>query len=807
MYAEVLPDTATDKRVEWSVTDMENQETKLAEITSSGKLTPFKNGKVKVVAKAVDGSHIQGEKVITLENQDKENLAYQKPGFASHAEGANPLQDAFDGKIDTRWASGQQSDDQWITVDLGDVYQVNKVVLYWESYALEYKIQGSMDNKTFYDLYVEKSGQGNIEEKTFDAKPARYVKMQCVKSSSQYGSSLWEFQVYGDHYEKTYVDKINISTESGQNTITVKNKPLQLIANIQPVDATITTVEWAVYNQDESVTDLATITKDGKLVPKQNGIVKVVAQATDGSGIKTEIMITITGQDAKNIAFQKTATATSQTDSNDANKVTDGKTNTRWAAQNNDNESITIDLEQPCYQVSILWENAYAKGYKIQGSLDDHNYFDIHYETNGQGSLENIYFDTTLVKYVKMQGIKRAIGYGYSIYEFEIYGKALKEDLEVFYNAIVNTDASLYTPNNYHAFQDILKQADIILKKEDASETDVTSILKKLHEVYEALIYRAQTDLLKIELDKAQTIKSEQYTPSSFKNLQMAFEQATKVYRDQNATQLQVDEVCQQLKEAISRLITRGDKQKLGNLLKEVNQLNQSLYTEESLKGLMTAKNNAQNIFNNQDATEQQIQNIYQELKSAYDNLIQKPSIDVKPNEVIISSVDQSVHISGALPKNIQLESFILNQKEMMKVFKELQNKNPEFFKRATLEKVYDLHLFLKGEKYNLDETVKVAIQLDDNLRHKNLEVIYIDESGHIHKLDSVKEGQYINFETTHFSQYAIVSYNQIDSQTVIQEQVNTSDQTQFITYSGLSLISIIGIYILLKNTKKKYNQ
>lgn len=625
--------------------------------------------------------------------------------------------------------------------------------------------------------------------------------------SSQYGSSLWEFQVYGDHYEKTYVDKINISTESGQNTITVKNKPLQLIANIQPVDATITTVEWAVYNQDESVTDLATITKDGKLVPKQNGIVKVVAQATDGSGIKTEIMITITGQDAKNIAFQKTATATSQTDSNDANKVTDGKTNTRWAAQNNDNESITIDLEQPCYQVSILWENAYAKGYKIQGSLDDHNYFDIHYETNGQGSLENIYFDTTLVKYVKMQGIKRAIGYGYSIYEFEIYGKALKEDLEVFYNAIVNTDASLYTPNNYHAFQDILKQADIILKKEDASETDVTSILKKLHEVYEALIYRAQTDLLKIELDKAQTIKSEQYTPSSFKNLQMAFEQATKVYRDQNATQLQVDEVCQQLKEAISRLITRGDKQKLGNLLKEVNQLNQSLYTEESLKGLMTAKNNAQNIFNNQDATEQQIQNIYQELKSAYDNLIQKPSIDVKPNEVIISSVDQSVHISGALPKNIQLESFILNQKEMMKVFKELQNKNPEFFKRATLEKVYDLHLFLKGEKYNLDETVKVAIQIDDNLRHKNLEVIYIDESGHIHKLDSVKEGQYINFETTHFSQYAIVSYNQIDSQTVIQEQVNTSDQTQFITYSGLSLISIIGIYILLKNTKKKYNQ
>ena len=43
--------------------------------------------------------------------------------------------------------------------------------------------------------------------------------------------------------------------------------------------------------------------------------------------------------------------------------------------------------------------------------------------TNGKGGEETITFDATKARYVRMQGVERALPYGYSIYEFEVYGR------------------------------------------------------------------------------------------------------------------------------------------------------------------------------------------------------------------------------------------------------------------------------------------------------------------------------------------------------------------------------------------------
>ena len=52
---------------------------------------------------------------------------------------------AVDGSTTVRWASAR-SDNQWIQVDLGNVYSVTRVVLNWETtYGKEYKIQASLD--------------------------------------------------------------------------------------------------------------------------------------------------------------------------------------------------------------------------------------------------------------------------------------------------------------------------------------------------------------------------------------------------------------------------------------------------------------------------------------------------------------------------------------------------------------------------------------------------------------------------------------------------------------------------------------
>lgn len=644
LFATVQPENATDKRVEWFVTNVDGSDTDLAEITSSGKLIPLKNGTVRVTAKAVDGSNKEGYMDITLQNQDKENLALNKKVYVSNSEGSNPGQNAVDGDTNTRWAAGVQNDNQWITVDLGDIYNINKTVLYWEnSYLSEYKIQGSMDNVHFQDIYVQNNSKGEVEEIVFDDTPTRYVRIQSIKRGTNYGPSLWEFQLYGTLYEKTYVQDIEIRTETGKNEINTKNKPLQMSAIISPDDATVKTVEWSVYNKDGTETNLATITADGKLIPKENGIVKVVAKATDGSQVEKSIEIKITGQDAQNIALNKNITATSEDGGNQARKAIDANYNTRWASNANDNESITIDLGSLYYvnQVSLAWEAAYAKEYKIEGSLDGNEFFEIQRVTDGDGEIDNIYFDSKLLRYVRMQGIERASQYGYSIYEFEVYGKALKEDLRILYDAVKDTDEALYTPKSFEAFKKALDTAKAVLEKEEVTEQEVKEAYDALRAANEQLQYKADKTYLKTQLDKAHTLKESEYTPNSYAQFKEVLSNAQKIYDNENATQEEVQEAEKALKDAIEKLVLKANKTELEKLIKKAKGMNSKDYTPETFKALNEALSIAQKVYDNENATQEEVQKTYVQLKNAYDGL-KKVEVNESGNPVIPSNPNDS---------------------------------------------------------------------------------------------------------------------------------------------------------------------
>ena len=59
------------------------------------------------------------------------NLALNKPVDASSSEDEHTATNAFDGSMDTRWAS-DENDDEYIEVDLGGLHCVEKVVIFWE---------------------------------------------------------------------------------------------------------------------------------------------------------------------------------------------------------------------------------------------------------------------------------------------------------------------------------------------------------------------------------------------------------------------------------------------------------------------------------------------------------------------------------------------------------------------------------------------------------------------------------------------------------------------------------------------------
>ncbi|EMS72740.1 polysaccharide lyase family 8 super-sandwich domain-containing protein [Ruminiclostridium cellobioparum] len=128
----------------------------------------------------------------------------------------------------------------------------------------------------------------------------------------------------------------------------------------------------------------------------------------------------------QNLALGKTATTNGNDSSNsDPKAAIDGNTSTRWASARTDSQWYTVDLGAPCniYQINLLWESAYGKEYDIQVYNDISNINNVVSEKNGSAGWKRYALDEPAQgRYVRMQGIKRGSTYGYSLYEFEVYG-------------------------------------------------------------------------------------------------------------------------------------------------------------------------------------------------------------------------------------------------------------------------------------------------------------------------------------------------------------------------------------------------
>ncbi|MFJ6836033.1 discoidin domain-containing protein [Streptomyces sp. NPDC091209] len=115
---------------------------------------------------------------------------------SSDENGGTPAAYAVDGDTATRWSSAA-TDTQWLQVDLGASATITKVVLNWETaYGSDYRVQTSPDGSTWTDIKTVTGGDGGTDSLDV-AGQGRYVRMYGVHRATQYGYSLWEFQVFG----------------------------------------------------------------------------------------------------------------------------------------------------------------------------------------------------------------------------------------------------------------------------------------------------------------------------------------------------------------------------------------------------------------------------------------------------------------------------------------------------------------------------------------------------------------------------------------------------------------------------------
>ncbi|MBE5959064.1 MAG: discoidin domain-containing protein [Lachnospiraceae bacterium] len=120
--------------------------------------------------------------------------------YASSEENASlSAANAIDGDMSTRWSSAWRNGES-ITVDLGKIYLVGTVTIFWEdAYASQYTISWSQDGVTWYDAVTMGNSRPG-ECVNWFLKPARYVKVTADKRGTQYGASIYELRLIGEEY-------------------------------------------------------------------------------------------------------------------------------------------------------------------------------------------------------------------------------------------------------------------------------------------------------------------------------------------------------------------------------------------------------------------------------------------------------------------------------------------------------------------------------------------------------------------------------------------------------------------------------
>ncbi|MFE7095027.1 discoidin domain-containing protein [Streptomyces erythrochromogenes] len=101
----------------------------------------------------------------------------------------------------------------------------------------------------------------------------------------------------------------------------------------------------------------------------------------------------------------------------------DGDNGTRWSSQFADPQWIQVDLGAPARlsQVVLRWETAHARAFRIELSTNGTDWTTAHSTAAGPGGVQTLDITGT-ARYVRVYGTQRATAWGYSLWEFQVYG-------------------------------------------------------------------------------------------------------------------------------------------------------------------------------------------------------------------------------------------------------------------------------------------------------------------------------------------------------------------------------------------------
>ncbi len=247
---------------------------------------------------------------------------------------------------------------------------------------------------------------------------------------------------------------------------------------------------------------------------------------------------------------------------------------------------------------------------------------------------DNEAWDTFLFEFAYAKGIYNdptadggTVNGAYNVLLEAINRLTKRHDTEALEAAIAQAQGlnqEYYTADSWNAVEEALADAERVLAKEDASQTEIDSATAWLTEALGKLVPDTDKTALDALVKEAEALNGEDYTEETWAALTEALEAAKGVLADAAVLQPAVDAAQTALQEALDALRERlpdTDKTALDALVKKAEALNAEDYTEETWAALTEALEAAKGVLADDAALQSAVDAAQTALQTALDAL------------------------------------------------------------------------------------------------------------------------------------------------------------------------------------------
>lgn len=217
--------------------------------------------------------------------------------------------------------------------------------------------------------------------------------------------------------------------------------------------------------------------------------------------------------------------------------------------------------------------------------------------------------------------------------------RADKGVLQALVDQVKDIDLSIYTQVTAEVFRQALADAQDVLADDNADENEVVAAYDALLAAHTELVPAVNKDALQAAITAAEALREEDYTPETFGLFADALQTAKEVLSDNTVSQADVDDALRTLNETQTALQPRADMTELQQLVDTLIDKELSGYTAETVQVFREALANAELVLTDANATQQEVTDAYNFLKTADEGLALKPDKGVL--EALITEIQE----------------------------------------------------------------------------------------------------------------------------------------------------------------------